>query len=196
MSRHGGRVGIEHDCGPLEPGGDLREQLKPLASQRGFEGGEAGDVPTWAVKPRDDAAGDGVAPAKDDWDRPRLPLEGDGRRGRVCQDDVRLQADQLCGERSYPIDVTAAPPKVDPQVAAIGPAQARKRLRKRRDHSLRHGIVFVVLHEHADTPDAVALLRARRERPRYRRAAEAGDEFAPSKANPHLALPFQGALSR
>jgi hypothetical protein len=65
-------IGIEHDCGPLQPGRDLQEQLKPLASQGGFEEGEAGDVPTRAVEPRDDAAGDGVAhPRKDDRDRPR-----------------------------------------------------------------------------------------------------------------------------
>src|SRR6516165_10074938 len=44
-------VGIEHDCGPLEPGRDLREQLKPLACQRGFQGGEAGDVPARLVEP-------------------------------------------------------------------------------------------------------------------------------------------------
>ena len=56
MNRCGGKVGIDHECGPLEPGRDLREQLKPLASQRGFEDGEAGDVPTWAVEPRDDAS--------------------------------------------------------------------------------------------------------------------------------------------
>jgi hypothetical protein len=42
--------------------------------------GEAGDVPTRAVEPRDEAAGDGVAHAhKDDRDRPRLPLEGNAR---------------------------------------------------------------------------------------------------------------------
>src|SRR5439155_14922369 len=110
-------------------GRDLREQFKPLASQRGFQGGEAGGVPTRAVEPRDDAAGDGVARArKDDRDRPRLPLDGNGRRGPVCQDDVGLQADQLLRERSYPIDVTAAPTKVDPHVAATGPTQVRKRL--------------------------------------------------------------------
>jgi hypothetical protein len=98
---------------PVEPERDLREQLKPLASQRGFVEGEAGDVPTRAVEPRDDAAGDGVARArKDDRDRPRLPLEGNGRRGRACQDDVGLQADQLLCERSYPIDAIAVPPKV------------------------------------------------------------------------------------
>src|SRR5215469_16017124 len=44
----------------------------------------------------------------DDRDRPRLTLEGNGRRGRVCHDDVGLQADQFLRECSYPIDVTAA----------------------------------------------------------------------------------------
>ena len=38
------------------------------------------------------------------------------------------------------------------------------------------------------------LLRPRRERP-CRRAAERSDEFAPSKAKPHLPLPCRGVLS-
>src|SRR6516162_4027501 len=79
------------------------------------------------------------------------------------------------------------PPKVNPHVAAISPTQARKRLSERREARLPHGIVFVIRHEHADTPYAVALLRPRRERPR-RRAAEERDELAPPKANAHLAL--------
>jgi hypothetical protein len=33
-----------------------------ISSERGFEAGEAGDVPTRLVEPRDDAAGDGVEP--------------------------------------------------------------------------------------------------------------------------------------
>src|SRR6516165_7053081 len=40
------------------------------------------------------------------------------------------------------------------------------------------GIGFVIRHEHTDAPHAVALLRARHERPR-RRAAEERDELAP-----------------
>jgi hypothetical protein len=120
--RCGGRVRIEHDCDPLEPGRDLRKQLKVLACQREFAVGEAGDVPTRAVKARDDAADDGIAHVrKNDRDRPRLPLEGNGRRGRVCQDGVWFQADQLLRERLYPIDVSAASTKVHPHVAAIGP---------------------------------------------------------------------------
>src|SRR5262245_31172331 len=113
MNRYTSDVGIEHDCDPLEPGSDLREQLKPLASQRSFEDGEAGDVATRAVDPLDDAAGDGLGHArKDDRDRPRFTLHGDGRYGPACQDDVGLQPYQLLRERSHPIDVIAEPPKV------------------------------------------------------------------------------------
>jgi hypothetical protein len=61
-------------------------------------------------------------------------------------------------------------------------------LRERRYARLKQGIVFVVRHEHADAPHAVALLRPRRERQCCDRAAEPSDEFAPSKANAHLAL--------
>ena len=46
-----------------------------------------------------------------------------------------------------------------PRVAAIGPAQARKRLRERRVATLPLRIVLVEPHEHADAPHAVAPLR-------------------------------------
>src|SRR5262249_55527192 len=129
---------------------------------------------------RDGAAGDGVDHGrKDDRNRSRLPLEGSGRRGRVCQDYVGPQTDQLLRERSYPIGVTAGPTKVHPHVAAIGPTQVSKRLRERGEASLSLRIVFVECHEHADAPYAVALLRARRERPRCC-CAEERDELAPS----------------
>jgi hypothetical protein len=68
-----------------------------------------------------------------------------------------VQADQLLCECSCPIDVFTVPPKVHPNVAAIGPTQARKRFRERREH----WIVFVARIEPADAPHAVALLRAR-----------------------------------
>src|SRR6516165_4044789 len=182
MRRYGG-VGIEHDGGPLEAGRDLREQLKPLASQRGFHVGEAGSVPARLVEPRDDAAGDGIARArKDDRDRPRLPLEGNGRRGRVCHYDVGLQADQLLRERSYPIDVIAAPPKVDPHVAAIVPTQARKLLNERRVATFPFRIAVVKWHEHTNPPRAVDLLRPRRKRQYRCGAAKQGKELAPPDA--------------
>jgi hypothetical protein len=76
-----------------------------------------------------------------------------------------LQADQLVRVRSYPIGVSAEPPKVDPEVAPIGPTEARKRLCERREATLLVGIIFVAPKEHANAPYAVTLLRARRERP-------------------------------
>jgi hypothetical protein len=87
-----------------------------------------------------------------------------------------LQTDQLVRERSHPIGVSAAPPKVHPHVAAVGPTQVSKRLRERRIATLPVRIVFVVRHEHADASHAAVLLRLRRERPRRRRASEPRDE--------------------
>src|SRR6516164_7934023 len=98
-----GSISSKHDGSPLEPRRDLREQLQPLASERGFEVGEAGNVPTRLVEPRDEVGGDGIAHARHDWDRPRLPLNGSGHRGPKGHDDVGLQADQLLRERSHPI---------------------------------------------------------------------------------------------
>ena len=105
-----GIVRIEHDCGPLEPGRDLRKQLKPLTTQRGFVGGEAGDVPTRAVQPLDDPADDGVAPArKDDRDRPRLPLEGNGRRASAATIMSGCSPTNSCA--SARIRLSSAPPQ-------------------------------------------------------------------------------------
>jgi hypothetical protein len=55
-------------------------------------------------------------------------LDGSGRHGPACQDDVGLQADQLPRERWCPIGVIAEPTEVKPHVAAFGPTQFRKRL--------------------------------------------------------------------
>src|SRR5262249_13769752 len=77
------------------------------------------------------------------------------------------------------IVVTAGPTKVHPQVAAIGPTQICKRLSEHRVAKLPLRIVFVERQEHADTPDAVALLRPRRKWP-HGRTPEPCDEFPPS----------------
>jgi hypothetical protein len=78
---------------------------------------EAGNVPTRAVEPRDDAAGDGIARGhQDDRDRLRLRLDDSRRQGPDCYDDVGLQADQLLRARPCTIDVRAGPPNVHPHV--------------------------------------------------------------------------------
>src|SRR5262249_33142866 len=46
--------------------------------------------------------------------------------------------------------------------------------------NLRLGIALLVTHEQTDSPDALALLRPRRQRPCRRRAAQERDDLAPS----------------
>ena len=89
------------------------------------------------------------------------------------EDHVGLQADQLFREHPHPVEIAGSPTNIHPHVAAIGPAQVCKGLSERGELSLPHGIVFVARHEHADAPYAVALLRARRKRPRSYREASA-----------------------
>ena len=74
--------------------------------------------------------------------------------------------------------VGIGPPGVDPQVAAFAPAQLLESLCERREAGLSFRIVRGPIREHADAPDAVYLLRARGDRPRYRRAAKEGEELA------------------
>src|SRR5882757_9832354 len=78
--------------------------------------------------------------------------------------------------------VARGPAGVDPQVAAVAPAQLLQGLCERREAGLSFRIVRGPIHEHADAPDAVALLRTRRERPkkgrRRRCTAEKGSELA------------------
>jgi hypothetical protein len=67
-------------------------------------------------------------------------------------------------------------------------------LRKGRDADRRSRIVDGLRHEHADTPHPVGLLRARRERPGDRRAAEQGDEIATPDVSCHLTPLAEGVV--
>src|SRR5262249_53028516 len=91
-------------------------------------------------------------------------------------------------------EVGAGPTKVHPHVSAIGPTQARKGLRERGEGSLKHRIVFVLRHEHADAANAVALLRAHRDRPCCC-AAKKSNELASSDAEHGLIVLNRGVLS-
>src|SRR5262249_45048381 len=73
--------------------------------------------------------------------------------------------------------ITQAPAILDPQVAALAPAQLLQRLLERRELGTAGA---ATAREHADPPYAPWLLRARPERPRGRRAAEQRDELAAS----------------
>ncbi len=71
-------------------------------------------------------------------------------------------------------------------VAAIAPAQLLQALLERCDPGLIVSIVGGRGHQHNGAPHAVALLCARRKRPRYGRATEKSDEVAPLHVAPRL----------
>src|SRR5215813_6450684 len=71
------------------------------------------------------------------------------------------------------------PAGIDPQVAALAPSQLAERLCERGEPGLPLGIVRGDIREHADAPRAFGQLRARRKRPRCRRATEQRNELAP-----------------
>src|SRR6516164_2190987 len=80
-----------------------------------------------------------------------------------------------------------APPRVRAILSskdAIGASPA-----ERSDASLSFQIGRSRAHEHADPPHLLALLRARRERPRGRRATERGQQLPPSDGDCHTPLP-------
>ena len=100
-------------------------------------------------------------------------------RGAMGQDDVRRERGQFRRVSANVGGIGRGPAGVDPHVAADGPAQLRQPLQERPDAGLKFRIVRGCGQEHADAPHPLALLRARRERPRRRRAAEQRDELAP-----------------
>ena len=100
------------------------------------------------------------------------------------QDDIRSKPDQF---RRMPANlggIASGPAGIDPEVAADGPAQQRQPLQKRPDPSLKLRIVRGCVQEYADAPHALALLRARRERPRRRCTTQNTKKFASSHARP------------
>src|SRR6516162_9141938 len=78
------------------------------------------------------------------------------------------------------------PAELDPRIAAVGPAQLLETLQECSVTGLRFPVVRSQAHYDADAPHALALLRARRERPGDRcRAAEQRDELAAPELSVH-----------
>jgi hypothetical protein len=61
---------------------------------------------------------------KDDWDRRRFPLDGDGRRGSVCHDDVRKPRRDLSDDVRRNVGltsdgVTMGPCRLDSPICSV-----------------------------------------------------------------------------
>ena len=121
---------------------------------------EARDISAWAGKAFNEAFADRVGDGgKYDRDRPRLPLECSGRWSSVREDYVGLQVQQLFRGHPHPVNDAGGPTNVHVQVAAIGPTQLRKSLRKPGEVGFCLRIVFIERYQNADPPHATGLLR-------------------------------------
>src|SRR6516165_12039596 len=87
------------------------------------------------------------------------------------------------------VNVARSPVIVRPDVACFRPTQVLQRLAESRNARLCLRIALGKAHQHADPPHPVGLLRARREWPSQRRAAERYQQLPPSDGDCHAPLP-------
>src|SRR5262249_11507092 len=88
---------------------------------------------------------------------------------------------------------------IDTHVAPVAPAQFLQPLHESNEASLSVWIIRTRVHQHADAPHALGLLRQRPERPRRHRATEKRDELAPPHVLPSAednTLPHRGRRCR
>src|SRR5215831_8006619 len=172
--------GVQNACYPPQAGADLRQQLQPLAADFRFERGKASDVSAGMRKTLNQTGAYRVDNDYEyDWDAASCPLQRSRCQCAVGHDHVRRQGHELRRVDAPAIRVSDAPAIVDPNIASLCPTQPLKVLPKSRDASLSFRIALGICDQHADPPDALVLLRTRRERPRGCRAAEQRDEVAP-----------------
>src|SRR5262249_3173856 len=158
-------------------GWDLFEQVQPFRAQTVFEhykaSGVAAGLSQAFYKPR----ADGVGHAHK-YDRHGSGcLQYSCSRAPARYNDVWCKRGQFGRCASNGARIASTPASVDLQVTALDPAETLQPRPKCCEPGLGLGIVGSSGGEHADPPHTLALLRARRERPR-RRAAEQRDERA------------------
>ncbi len=171
-------------------GGDLFEYFHPLATHRRLEIGEACGHAAWPRQALDETAANRIG-----------DLHEHSRDGAVfltqCREawiavgehDVGRQREQFLSVCAQAFNVRAGEAVIDADVAAVGPAEVRETLPKRRDAGAHVRIIFGKGQQHADPTNPVALLRTRRQRPRRRCTAEKRDELAP----PHVLPSVRGS---
>src|SRR5262245_8250575 len=99
----------------------------------------------------------------------------------VVENDIGLKRDKFLSKSSHRRRVVRCrPASVDLGVTALSPPELLEPLPERRDMGLYFQVALSITHQHTNPSHTLALLPARRNRPRNRRrAAEQRDELAP-----------------
>ena len=158
---------------------DLLEQLQPFPAHVVFGSHETGGVAAGPRQAVDEASGDRITGDRehDRHGAGRLQQRPHGRAA-MGQDDVRRKRGQFRRMSANLGGIGRGPADVDAHVAADRPVRLLQPLQERSDAGLIFWIVRGCGQQHADPTHPLALLRARRERPRDR-SAECCDEFSP-----------------
>src|SRR5262245_47022354 len=111
--------------------------------------------------------------------RLRVALRTASKAELVCaKDEIRGRCDRFFRVNTHALNITAPKAIIDLDIASYSPPECLQPLVQ----CLRAGLRFSIIrgaHHHENPPHPLALLRARRKRPR-RRAAEQRDELAAS----------------
>src|SRR5262249_30145104 len=105
-------------------------------------------------------------------------------------DKIGLEIDELLGHRLRSDWLAGIRTIVDMKVAAFAPSQLLESLLQHRAALHVLGIILGQRHQDADAPQAFAL-RAHRQRPSCRRAAEQRDELAPIRLIEMHPIPYR-----
>src|SRR5262249_32152931 len=95
------------------------------------------------------------------------------------QNELWRERDEFRRPFARIVGIGGAVSNIQPHVAPLDPARLLQPLPKGRAALVCLGIVSRLVHKHADPSHALALLRARRERPHGSRAAKQRDELTP-----------------
>jgi len=156
--------------------GTSSQQLQPLRFELHAHHGDPGDVAARPVEAGNEGELERVGGhVEDDWNGRRCRLGGHRRRGTADRNDRRnVPVDQLRRQRRQAIVMTLRPAVFEPHILTFDIAGRFQALMNRGHIArVRRG------RRRAEKTDYRHLLRARRERPGGRRAADERDELPP-----------------
>jgi hypothetical protein len=166
--------GVEDDGNAREAGRCLLEEIQPFAGDGRLEGRKAGDVATRVCQVRNETLSDWIGHLHED---DRYGAGGPQQCGQVGtaggKDQIGAHPRQLRRVSADKLGLGGGPAHVKAKVFPLAPSQSLECLRKCCRIRPVRWLAFRGIHEHTDAPHALALLPARRERPRCR-AAERG----------------------
>jgi len=192
------QLGIERRPGWIEQHGDerggrndLAQQPEPLRAENVNQQGDSSDITTGPVVARHQTQFDGIlAASENDRDGCRGRLRRQRGRGATGTNHCDPSAYKLACESRQSIHLTFRPAVFDADIAVLDVTGLTQALVECGHGTRPRGgrcAVEKTDHRHR------RLLRARRERPRRRRAAEEADELAPPYAEHGDSLPCHDA---